>query len=215
MLLQLYRSLLRWAFRRFYGEFAWTYDTVAALVSRGYWRRWIEAALPLLCGDHVLELACGTGSLQRSMALHGIRAVGLDASPYMLRHTRRKLARAGVVAPLVRSYTQALPFPANSFSDVVATFPAEYILDPATHGEVWRVLQPGGQFVIMDAAYFTRRTAYTTAVDAAYRATGQVRRDDPRPDLLRQAGFDVCERWIDVDDSRVQAVVGMKMEDRR
>lgn len=206
----LYRIVLRWAFRRFYNEFAWAYDMVAAVVSRGYWPRWIEAAVPLLRGDHVLELACGTGYLQRALARSGMRAVGIDVSPYMLRHTRRKLTRSGIDVPLVQAYAQTLPFASNTFSDVVATFPAEYILDPTTHAEVWRVLRPGGQVVLIDAAYFVKRTAYTAAVDVAYRATGQVRHNDARPALLQQVGFQVHERWLEIDDSRVQALIGVK-----
>lgn len=207
----LYIAFLRWAFRHFYHEFAWTYDLVAAAVSRGYWRRWVEAALPLLHGERVLELACGTGYLQRALVQHGVHAVGIDGSPYMLRHTRRKLARAKLRSTLAQAYTQRLPFPANTFSDIVATFPAEYILDPATHAEAWRVLQLGGQFILIDAAHFVQRTAYTTAVDVAYRATGQLRRLDPRPAVLAAAGFAVHERWLDVGDTRVQALIGLKV----
>ncbi len=57
----LYGRFLRWAFGRFYREFAWTYDLVAAIVSRGHWRHWIVAAVPWLQGDAVLELGSGTG----------------------------------------------------------------------------------------------------------------------------------------------------------
>ncbi len=207
-----YRSFLRWAFQRFYHEFAWTYDPVAAIVSRGYWRRWVEAVVPLVSGDQVLELACGTGYVQRALLQRGVQAVGVDGSAYMLQHTRRKLARAGLRSVLTQAYTQRLPFADRTFSDVVATFPAEYILDSHTHAEAWRVLQPGGQFVVIDAGYFVRRTAYTRAVDVAYRATGQVRRNDPRPALMASAGFAVEERWIDVGDTRVQALIGLKIE---
>ncbi|NJP04278.1 MAG: hypothetical protein HC837_00930 [Chloroflexaceae bacterium] len=42
----LYIAFIRWAFDRFYRECAWTYDTVAWLVSWGYWQRWTHAALP-------------------------------------------------------------------------------------------------------------------------------------------------------------------------
>lgn len=95
MLARFYIRFLRWAFARFYREFAWTYDVVAALVSRGLWRRWIEAAIPQLQGELVMELGSGTGYLQRALAQLGIPAVGLDASPQMLRLAQRKVARAG------------------------------------------------------------------------------------------------------------------------
>ena len=54
MLLRAYIRLLRWSFARFYREFAWTYDTVAAAVSRGLWRRWIEAVVPRLHGERAV-----------------------------------------------------------------------------------------------------------------------------------------------------------------
>lgn len=206
----LYRQLLRWAFTRFYREFAWMYDLVAAIVSRGLWSRWIEAAAPQLQGVLVLELGSGTGYLQRTLRRRAIPAIGLDASAQMLRLARRKVERAGGHADLLRGYAQHLPFAAEQFSDVVATFPAEYILDPATFAEVRRVLRPGGQIVLIDAAYFTRRDAYSAAVDVAYRVTQQVRTDDPRPRLLEAAGFEVHETWVDVAHSRVQILRGVK-----
>ena len=101
-------SLVRWGFQRFYNEGAWTYDIVAALVSRGYWSGWILAVLPHLRG-RVLELGCGTGHLQAALADEQGRAhVGLDLSPAMLRLTRRRLRRRGALTPLVRARGQAL-----------------------------------------------------------------------------------------------------------
>lgn len=210
MLLRAYLRLLRWAFARFYREFAWTYDTVAAIVSRGLWRHWITAVLPLLQGGRVLELGSGTGYLQRALARAGVAAVGLDASPQMLRLARRKVARAGYDAPLLRGYAQQLPFPSASFSDVVATFPAEYILDPATIREAWRVLRPGGQLLLVDAALLTEEDTYSAAVDLAYRVTHQTTRNDPRPALLEAAGFAVSEEWVTVQASQIQLLRGTK-----
>lgn len=210
MLIRLYSRFLRWAFTRFYREFAWTYDLVAALVSRGLWPQWIVAVVPHLRGERVLELGSGTGYLQRALHQASIPAVGLDASFQMLRLARRKLAHAGGVPRLLRGYAQQLPFPATSFSDVVATFPAEYILDPATLCEVWRVLQPDGQVLLIDSAYFTQQDAYSAAVEVAYRATGQVRTNDSRPRLLQAIGFAVDEQWVDVGGSRVQILRGVK-----
>src|SRR5689334_21785273 len=84
----IHRSLVRWAFARFYREFAWTYDTVAAAVSGGRWSAWGQAVLPELRG-RVLELGCGTGNLQQARARGGQLITGLDASSQMLAITRR------------------------------------------------------------------------------------------------------------------------------
>ncbi|MFM7678817.1 MAG: hypothetical protein ACKO83_08205, partial [Roseiflexaceae bacterium] len=46
----------------------------------------------------------------------------------------------------------ALPWGAGAFACVVAVFPAPYIMAPSTLHEVARVLQPGGQLVILLAA---------------------------------------------------------------
>ncbi len=207
-----YRRFLRWAFARFYREFAWTYDTVAALVSRGLWRRWIETATIHIHGERVLELGSGTGYLQRALGQCGAWSVGLDASPQMIRLARRKITRARLAPRLIHGDARILPFAAASFSDVVATFPADYILDPRTLREAWRVLRPGGQLVVIDAAYFTRRDAYAAAVDIAYRATGQAPRVDPRPALFESAGFDLVESWEPVGASMVQVLRGIKRD---
>jgi ubiquinone/menaquinone biosynthesis C-methylase UbiE len=210
MLSRLYICSIRWAFTRFYREFAWTYDTVAAVVSRGLWRHWIAAGVPFLQGDRVLELGSGTGYLQRELWRSSVRAIGLDASVPMLRLARRKVARDGGNAILLRGVAQHLPFSPQTFSDVIATFPAEYILDPRTIAEVWRVLKPGGQMIMIDGAQFTQQDAYTSAVETAYRITGQTRTVDPRADLLRSAGFEVHEEWAMVKASRVQVLRGVK-----
>jgi ubiquinone/menaquinone biosynthesis C-methylase UbiE len=211
MIAKLYIRLLRWAFARFYREFAWTYDVVAWIVSRGLWRHWIVAVVPQLRGNRVLELGSGTGYLQLALFKHGISTIGLDASPQMLRLARRKVAQAGGSAVLLRGHAQHLPFPNSSFSDIVATFPAEYIVERATIDEAWRVLESGGQFILIDAGQWTKQDAYTAAVDVAYRATHQVRYNDPRPQLLVDAGFGVTEQWVEVQNSRVQMLIASKL----
>jgi ubiquinone/menaquinone biosynthesis C-methylase UbiE len=170
---QFYIRIIHWAFARFYREFAWTYDTVAAAVSGGRWGIWGRAALPYLRG-RVLELGCGTGNLQRTLATQPDRwTVGLDASPQMLAITRRKLAASGQPTRVLRAVAQALPFSATSFDCVVATFPTEYITDMATLAELQRVLRPGGRVVVALAAAFSRDGIYQRLVDLLYRATLQ------------------------------------------
>ncbi len=76
---KLRRDFMLWSFERLYHEFAWCYDLVAAVVSGGYWSRWINACVPFLMGDRVLEVGCGTGYLQRELERQGIPHVGLDS----------------------------------------------------------------------------------------------------------------------------------------
>jgi ubiquinone/menaquinone biosynthesis C-methylase UbiE len=202
---------MRWCFARFYREFAWTYDAVAAIVSRGLWRRWTLAGLPLARG-RVLELGCGTGNAQLELAERGWPAVGLDASPQMLAITRRRLARAGLRAPLLRAVAQAIPLPDASCDTVLSTFPTEYIFDPRTLAEIRRVLAPGGRLLIVDAARFTGDGPYERLVDLAYRLTlqGTTRHDAPPPDIrllpLERAGFATRTHWQTVGSSQVMVL---------
>jgi len=62
--------------------------------------------------------------------------------------TLGKLRRAHLPAPLIQGSALALPFAAASFDTVVATFPAGYIVEPATLAECAHVLVVGGRLVI-------------------------------------------------------------------
>ncbi|MCG8350537.1 MAG: methyltransferase domain-containing protein [Chloroflexales bacterium] len=210
---QYYIRFIRWSFARFYREFAWTYDTVAWLVSRGLWRRWTLAALPYISG-RILELGCGTGYVQSALAQERPgSAVGLDASPQMLALTRQRADHCRLDLRLLRAVAQALPFASASFDSVLATFPAEYILHPATGAEIRRVLVPNGRLVIIDAAQFSRSGLYERVVDLAYRFTLQssVRRepaDTPYLQKLDTLGFHFEMHWEQVGPSRVMVLVG-------
>jgi ubiquinone/menaquinone biosynthesis C-methylase UbiE len=133
-----------WATYRLYDEFAWAYDFVSWLVSLGRWSGWRLSALDQITGQRVLEVGFGTGELLSEMAVRGLEPVGLDASPAMHRVTARKLARRALDIPLVGGAAQAMPFPDERFDSIVCTFPAGYILDPATLCETARVLSPPG-----------------------------------------------------------------------
>jgi ubiquinone/menaquinone biosynthesis C-methylase UbiE len=213
------RSVVRWAFTRFYREFAWTYDAVAAAVSGGRWAEWGRTSLPELRGQ-VLEIGCGTGNLQRSLQQSTSHwAVGLDTSLYMLAITRRKLTRAALPIHLTRGVAQALPFAPNSFDSIVATFPTDYILDSATLAEIWRVLRPNGRLVVVLAATFGRSGLYQQAIGLLYRITLQRSPATP-PGIFRRSilarrlaelGLAVTERWEPVGGNQVQLVVAERV----
>lgn len=185
--------LVRLGFRLLYNEMAFTYDAVSWIVSRGQWRDWQRTVLPHLAaspGAAVLELAHGTGALQIELRRAGYRTAALDLSRAMGRIARRRLIRWGTRPLLVRAQAQAIPFPTGTFAAVVSTFPTEFILDPATLVEIYRVLKPGGRLVVVFGGLLTRRGLIEEGLEFAYRITGQ---RGPWPanaeDRLTAAGF--------------------------
>lgn len=211
---------MRWAFTRFYREFAWSYDAVAWLVSRGLWRSWTLCALPYLSGP-LLELGCGTGYLQVELARRGYSfSAAIDLSPQMLALTRRSARRKGVTLCLARAAAQHLPFSTGLFTTILATFPAEYILAPQTAAEIRRTLTHSGRIVFVDAAHFTHEGLYERLVDLAFRVTLQhstrpTALDDliteqyiERLEHFRQVGFTFAVHWEQVGSSRVAVLVG-------
>jgi ubiquinone/menaquinone biosynthesis C-methylase UbiE len=144
------RRLYLWAYDRLYNELAWSYDLVSWSVSLGQWDSWRRAALKFVRGDRVLEVGFGTGELLPLLAVKAERALGLEASAAMHRITARKLQRKHIKLPQVQGRVQQLPLADGSLDSIVSTFPAGFILDPATHGEFARILRPGGRLIVVD-----------------------------------------------------------------
>jgi ubiquinone/menaquinone biosynthesis C-methylase UbiE len=167
-----YRRLYRWATRRLYRELAWAYEIVAWLVSFGQWDAWRRQVLDHITGEPVLEVGFGTGALLSAAAQRDIRLWGADPAGAMQRVAARRLRRHQLDVPRVQSMAQALPFPSQTFGTVLSTFPAEYIVDPATLVEMARVLRrrqgqsPGGRLVVTGLGFRTddRRLARLLAL---------------------------------------------------
>ncbi|HMP40463.1 MAG TPA: class I SAM-dependent methyltransferase, partial [Roseiflexaceae bacterium] len=74
-----------------------------------------------------LELGCGPGHLQQQLAESGMPVYGIDASPFMIRRSRRRADRNGYAFQLLRADARRLPFANRCFDTVMATFPSDYI----------------------------------------------------------------------------------------
>jgi len=120
----------------------------------GQWRAWQRQVLPRLRGHDVLELGCGLGDLLADMLDAGYACQAVEHSPQMVRAARETLARRHAGSPsLVRQGSaRSLPFAAQTFDNVVSTFPSEYIYDPETIAQVERVLRPGGRLIVIEGA---------------------------------------------------------------
>jgi ubiquinone/menaquinone biosynthesis C-methylase UbiE len=209
------RKFMQFFFRHFYHTFAWTYDFVAAVVSLRRWNDWVFAALPHLAGPRVLEIGFGPGHLQVRMRQGGFAAFGLDESRQMGHMALGRMKRAGLPAALTRGYGQFLPFGRNCFDDAVATFPAEYIFDPRTLTEVFRVLKPGGKFVVVPMAriqgkgLWERLAAWLfhitqQSVDLTAEAEGRIKNH------FAEAGFRVSFFQTEIRQSTVLVIIAQK-----
>jgi len=94
-----------------------------------------------------LDAACGTGRFAEFLATRGHRVIGVDSSPDMLAHARRRVPDGEFhVAEL-----DSLPLPNESVDVIVCALALVHVcrLRPVL-AEFARVLRPGGDLVISD-----------------------------------------------------------------
>lgn len=188
------RDLYLWACERLYHELAPAYDLISRGVSAGAWPQWRRLALAHVAAGPLLEIGFGTGELLGELAARGCDVTGLELSPAMHAVAAQRLAQRAPAPSRVQAGAQAMPFAAGSFDTVIATFPAPYILEPATLGECRRVLRAGGRLVV--AGLWVR------LANPSLRALPPVFYADPTPAQMdtitrrvADAGFDVAWRW--------------------
>jgi demethylmenaquinone methyltransferase/2-methoxy-6-polyprenyl-1,4-benzoquinol methylase len=108
------------------------------------WRRTAVAALDLAPGARVIDLACGTGDLCRTLEAAGHAPIGIDFSAGML-------AAANTDAPLVRADAIELPFPSGTVDALTCGFALRNFVDlSAVLAECARVMRPQGRIALLD-----------------------------------------------------------------
>jgi ubiquinone/menaquinone biosynthesis C-methylase UbiE len=115
----------------------------------------VRAALAGRPGARVLDLCCGTGRFlaQLHAAAPEAHLYGVDLSDACLREARRALDHVPA-ASLVAENAEAVPFADGAFAAATSVFALHEMPRDARRrvvGEAWRVLEPGGVFVVLDA----------------------------------------------------------------
>lgn len=134
--------------RRSYDELAASYDT--------RWRRYVEAtsalaveALAPEAAGRALNVACGTGELERQLRRHRpkLELTGADLSVNMLRQAALK----GLAADWLAAVAAHLPLADGAFDYVMCVNAFHYFRMPGESlAEMRRVLRPGGTLALVD-----------------------------------------------------------------
>ena len=135
------------------------YDIMNDVMSFGIHRlwKWLTIHLsPVRPGQQVLDLAAGTGDLTRRLA----RRVGetgtviaADINARMLQRGRQRLTDEGIAGNVhyVQADAEALPFPDDCFHCATMAFGLRNVTcKEAALAQLWRVLRPGGQVLILE-----------------------------------------------------------------
>ena len=213
------KRILRGIFHLLYHPFAPTYDLVSWAVSFGRWKDWVESVIPFIEGARVLELGHGPGHLQRILRDKNLLTVGLDESRQMGTLAKRRLFHNGYAqSRLIRGLAQSLPFSAERFDTIVATFPSEYIFDQETLLEARRTLTNGGRLIVLPVAWITGKGVLDKSLTWLFRITGQAPSDpfDEVADRLKEpfleADFQVEIQQVEVKSSLLLILLAEKKE---
>lgn len=138
---------------------AGNYDRMNDAMSFGLHRLWKRTAISLThakTGQHVLDLAAGTGDLTRQLSRRvgsTGRVICSDINPAMLAEGRKKLLDAGIFNNIefLEINAEKIPFENASFDLITMGFGLRNVTDKEQAlREMVRVLKPGGQAIILE-----------------------------------------------------------------
>ena len=137
-----------------YGFLAGCYDRLTYDVDYAAWAGYIERHFQRhsLPGRTVLDLACGTGSLTRELALRGYELIGVDRSPDMLAEAAEKNRGAAPIEPIFLCQSmEKLDLYGTVDACVCCLDSVNYITDPKKLARAFErvhlFLAPGGLFL--------------------------------------------------------------------
>jgi ubiquinone/menaquinone biosynthesis C-methylase UbiE len=155
----------------------WDYETrMVPALFRPWAVRLVEAA-DVRAGQHILDVACGTGVVARTVAARlGANATiaAIDRSPRMLAVAREVAGREQASVDWREARAEQLPFADRDFDRVLCQFALVYFDDRAKAlAECARVLRPGGMLALSVWQSLDRHPFYRTLNDAIQRHAGK------------------------------------------
>jgi ubiquinone/menaquinone biosynthesis C-methylase UbiE len=151
-------------------------------------------------GGVVLDIGAGTGILTSAMWRRGVRLYGVDIAWQMLR-----LAASRVGGRVVQTSAERLPFGNSQFTAAYAVWVLHHVEDQvAIFMEAARVLEPGGQFLVVTTNRRPREDDISRLVDPVLIRLRPNRHGRDDPDRLQAvgeaAGFTLTKRQTFVDE---------------
>jgi demethylmenaquinone methyltransferase / 2-methoxy-6-polyprenyl-1,4-benzoquinol methylase len=203
---------------RVFDSVAARYDLMNDAMSGGLHRLWKASAISqanVRPGQHVLDVASGTGDLALAFAKkvgpQG-RVVMSDINGQMLMRGRNRLIDAGFPTQAVVCDAEHLPFPDAEFDLVTVAFGLRNMTDKlAALQQMYRVLKPGGKLMVLEFSKVAPQLEkiydiYSFKVlpwlgkkvandEDSYRYLAESIRMHPGPEdlaqMMRDAGFDI------------------------
>ena len=130
-------------------NFAERYETVLVPVIFEPWARELIRRAKPQDGEHILDLACGTGVVTRQLAQTALAAgslTGADFNGDMLEVARNSAENAGIDAQWVEASADDLLFPDDRFDLAFCQQALQFFPDRAAAlRELLRVVKPGGR----------------------------------------------------------------------
>jgi SAM-dependent methyltransferase len=97
-------------------------------------------------GEHVLDVATGTGWGARRVAARGATVVGIDFGADLIAAAKAAAVEAGLEIDFRAADAEQLPFEDHSFDAVISTYGVMFVRDPeAAAAELARVCRKGGR----------------------------------------------------------------------
>jgi ubiquinone/menaquinone biosynthesis C-methylase UbiE len=128
-----------------------TFSASAAITDSALTQRFITALGEAAHGS-VLDVACGPGILSAAIAKSAREVVAFDLTPEMLKKAAQRCTEAGLTNVTFREgNATGLPFADAAFDAAVTRLSVHHFDRPdRVMSEIFRVLRPGGSFVIAD-----------------------------------------------------------------